>query len=393
MGRGRRMISAVLSLLLAVSSVFAGTVLAAEKPADMEEEQWERLQDNVLEYDELENRVSYFNSTIVQIVDKINESYDTLSENVADYQEAANDFEHLYNRAIDNMDYSSAVMYQINRTVVRTISKNYKKNIKKKDQTIDRSTRQAKKGILSGCQSLMLAYNQMAVNKATLEKQIELYGKMEEMYETQERIGMAIQTQRLLAQANKYSAQASLTSLIDQMESVKRSLLLLAGWDFDSDVSIGSIPKADIQSIDEIDFAADKAAAPSNNYTIISMRNAAPSSTSTNGKYKNKDYHARERGVEQASQQLSITLDSLYQILFEKRADLLAAETAFEAAQIKWETAKRKYEMGMSGQAEYLGEELAYCAAEAAHQTADLAMTTAMLNYYWAVNGLGELAE
>lgn len=393
MTKGRRTVSAALSLVLIFSSVFGGTVLAAEKPADMEEEQWERLQDNVLEYDELENRVIYFNSTIQQIVDRINESYDTLSENVIDYQEAANDFEHLYDRAVNNMDYSSAIMYQINRTVAQTISKNYKKNIKKKDQTIDRSTRQAKKGIISGCQSLMIAYNQMAVNQATLEKQIELYGKMEEMYETQKEIGMATETQRLSAQANKYSAQTSLTSLMDQMASVKRNLLLLAGWDFDSEVTIGTIPKADIQLIDEIDFAADKAVAPSNNYTIINMRNAAPSSTSTNGKYKNKDYHARERGVEQATQQLSITLDSLYQILFEKRADLLAAETAFEAAQMKWETANRKYEMGMSGQAEYLGEELAYCAAEAAYQTADLNMTTAMLNYYWAVNGLGELAE
>ena len=47
----------------------------------------------------------------------------------------------------------------------------------------------------------------------------------------------------------------------------------------------------------------------------------------------------------------------------------------------------------MMGQAEYLGEELAYCAAEAAYKSADLDMTQALLNYYWGVNGLGELTE
>ena len=179
----------------------------------------------------------------------------------------------------------------------------------------------------------------------------------------------------------------------DQMESIKSSLLQLAGWDYNSDVVIGTIPPADVSQIDDIDFAADKAIAPKNNYTIINMQNSSPNDADGDGKYENKDYLAKEQGLEQAMQQLSITMDSLYQTLFEKRAALAAAQTAFEAAQLKWDGAVRKYELGMLGQAEYLGEELAYCAAKASYQSADLDMTQAMLNYYWGVNGLGELTE
>lgn len=388
---GRGLLASFLAISMALSLCLPA--LAAEKPADMDEDTWVRLQDNVLEYSELENRVASFNPTMVQIVDTINENYETVDESVADYHEAANDFERLYDEAIDEGDYQSAVMYQINRAITRQLSASYIKQGNKRDTTIDRSTRQYRKMFTSACQQLMVAYNQMAVNKATLEKQVELYGQMAALSVTQGNIGMATSTDILSAQANMYSAQSSLTALEDQMASIKSSLLLLTGWDYDSDVTIGTIPAADVNQIDSIDLAADKAIAPSNNYTIISMRNSSPADADGDGHYENKDYKARERGVDQAKQQLSITLDSLYQTLFEKRAALQAQETAFTAATLKWEGAQKKYQMGMLGAAEYIGEELSYCAAQAAYQTADLNMTQAMLNYYWAVNGLGQLTE
>ena len=131
---------------------------------------------------------------------------------------------------------------------------------------------------------------------------------------------MNTQTDILSAQAKMHQAQTSLVSLEDQMASIKSNLLLMTGWDYDSDVTIGAIPPADVSLLDTIDFEADKAIAPKNNYTIIGMRNAAPKDADGDGKYQNKDYTARERGVEQATQQLSITMDGLYLTMLEKKA-------------------------------------------------------------------------
>lgn len=384
-----RMAALVLSAALVLPSASYG----AQKPEDMDEISWARLQDSVLEYDELEERVKNFNPTLQEIVKSINDSYDTVQDSITDYQEAANDFQQLYEEAMDEGDVMSAYMYQVNRKIALKMSNSYIQAEKKKATTIDRNTRQYRKMFTSGCQQLMLAYNKMAVNKATLEKQVELYGAMAAMSGTQGAIGMNTQTDILSADANMHSAQTSLVSLADQMASVKSSLLLMAGWDYDSQVEIGTIPAFDLSSLDEIDYEADKAIAPKNNYTIIGMRNAVPNDYDGDGKYRNKDYAARERGVDQATQQLSITLDGLYLTLFEKKAALQAAQTAFQAAQIKWDGANRKYQMGMLGRAEFLGEEIAYYAAKAAAESADLDMTQAMLNYYWCVNGLGELAD
>ena len=386
--RVRRLLAAGLVLSLLVPQ----TAAAVEKPEDMEEERWERLQDNVLEYDELADRVAYFNPTICQIVDRVNDSFDTILENVDEYHEAINDLEYLYDKAVKQMDFDSVVEYKTNEMMFKYAARAMLKANKNRGKVIDRSTRQAKKTFTSVCQQLMVLYNKMAINKATLEKQVELYGKMAEMYETQAGIGMATQTQKLSAQASQYSAQNSLAALTAQMDELKRSLLLLLGWDYDSDVVVGSIPPVDVTEIARIDFAADKAIAPKNNYAIIEMKNAAPNDFDGDGKYKNKDYRAREQGVEQAEEQLAITIEQLYQTLFEQQAILASAETAYQAAQVKWDGAVRKYELGMLGQAEYLGEELAYCAAKAAYESAELDMRQAMLNYYWGVNGLGELA-
>ncbi len=386
----RRITAGYLGLVLLFSAV---PVWGAEKPGDMDEETWIRLQDNVLEYGELENRVANFNPTILQIIKSINEGYDSVQDNIINYQEAANDFQRLYEEAMDEGDIMSAYMYQLNRKISLQMSSNFIRSEKKKNTTIERSTRQYRKMFTSGCQQLMLAYNKMAVNKATLEKQVELYGAMVSMSGTQGAIGMNTQTDILSAQAKMHQAQTSLVSLEDQMASIKSNLLLMTGWDYDSDVTIGAIPPADVSLLDTIDFEADKAIAPKNNYTIIGMRNAAPKDADGDGKYQNKDYTARERRVEQATQQLSITMDGLYLTMLEKKASLQAAQTAYEAATLKWEGAGRKYQLGMLGNAEYLGEEIAYCAAKAAYESADLDMTQAMLNYYWGVNGLGELAE
>ena len=385
--------TAVLTALLVVSMVFSAPAFGAEKPESMDDASWERLQDNVLEYDELEDRVANFNPTMLQIVRTIDDSYDTVSENAADYQEAANDFLRLYEDAVDEGDYESAYMYQINRRIALQMSSTYLKQENRKDTIMDRNTRQYRKMFTSACQQLMVAYNQMAVNQATLEKQVELYGQMAALARTQGSMGMNTQTDILSAEANLHSAQSSLTQLNDQMASVKRSLLLMTGWDYDSDVVIGSIPKADVSRLDSIDLEADKAIAPSNNYTIIGMRNSSPNDADGDGVYENKDYRAREQSVDQATQQLSITLDSLYQTLFEKKAALQAQETAFQAAQMNWNAAVADHQLGMLGETAFLGQQISYYAAQASYQSADLDMTQAMLNYYWAVNGLGELTQ
>ena len=48
-----------------------GAMAAIEKPEQMDDATWARLQDNVLEYDEISDLVEYYNPTYRQVVEQI----------------------------------------------------------------------------------------------------------------------------------------------------------------------------------------------------------------------------------------------------------------------------------------------------------------------------------
>ena len=52
-------------------SVPFGAMAQVEKPEDMDETTWERLQDNILEYDEIADLVENYNPTYRQVIDQI----------------------------------------------------------------------------------------------------------------------------------------------------------------------------------------------------------------------------------------------------------------------------------------------------------------------------------
>ena len=373
--------TAVLTALLAVSMVFSAPAFGAEKPESMDDASWERLQDNVLEYDELEDRVANFNPTMLQIVRTIDDSYDTVSENAADYQEAANDFLRLYEDAVDEGDYESAYMYQINRRIALQMSSTYLKQENRKDTIMDRNTRQYRKMFTSACQQLMVAYNQMAVNQATLEKQVELYGQMAALARTQGSMGMNTQTDILSAEANLHSAQSSLTQLNDQMASVKRSLLLMTGWDYDADITIGPVPEPDMEAIAAADLEADTEKAVNNNYDLIAIRHQSRA-TSTPAQ------ETRDRNLRDTEASIRIAMGSLYETLQQQRAAKEGADAAWQKAVNDKAALDQKYQLGMVGRLEYLQGELTYLQAQSAKLSADISLRKAYEDYLWQVKGV-----
>ena len=89
-----------------------------------------------------------------------------------------------------------------------------------------------------------------------------------------------------------------------------------------------------------------------------------------------------------AEEQLRSNMDTLYYSLLEKQAALQAADTAFLQAQLTMDSNNRRYELGMLGQAEYLGTQITYCQAKAARDTANMNMLQALNEYNWALKGV-----
>ena len=81
-------------------------------------------------------------------------------------------------------------------------------------------------------------------------------------------------------------------------------------------------------------------------------------------------------------------MDTLYDNLTEKQAELEAAETSFLQAQLTMDSNNRRYQLGMLGRVEYLGTEIAYYRAKAARDVANMNMLQALNEYNWALKGV-----
>ena len=95
-GRFRRPVSGLAAALaLALALALPSSIPAAEKPADMEEDTWTRLQDNVLEYEEIEDLIAEYN-TAVQVnqldLNEFKRKYGNTKDDVsAKYRDMANE--------------------------------------------------------------------------------------------------------------------------------------------------------------------------------------------------------------------------------------------------------------------------------------------------------------
>ena len=257
------------------------------------------------------------------------------------------------------------------------------KTLDKQARRLDQNTlAPVRNQLTSAVQSLMIGYQQMEVNREMLVKMVELYTDMLSMSNTQSGIGMATSTDLLSAQVNLTSAKNQLSTLENGMDSMRRTLIMLTGWEYSDNPVFGKVPDPDMSQIDAIDREADKVTAIAYNQEIISLKNIKQEGRTV------KDIHSKERSVTGAEEQLRSNMDTLYDNLTEKQAELEAAETSFLQAQLTMDSNNRRYQLGMLGRVEYLGTEIAYYRAKAARDAANMNMLQALNEYNWALKGV-----
>lgn len=388
-------LAAVLTAASAVP-VFAG--YAPTGPgAEPEPEKYDaatlaKLQDNVLEYDELALRVREYNPNI-------SEAWRKYGESKEDYQNMLTELESTYDDSMDNIDavlkplkQAEKLMPQLKGTVkqMSSLKSGYHSLVQGIRDTVTnwdtskRNTsqiRQYEKQVISGAQSAMIGYNTIVDNKATLETMVDLYQKQCDMYQRMAALGLVNQTDVVSAQTSLIGAKSQLASLQSQEDSVYRTLCLLLGYDPDSGVEIRNLPAFDMSRLDGMNLEADTKKAIGNNYTLIGQRTSAKGET-------NAQIAARLNTIEEGEQKLTIEMQRLYQDVLDKKAAYEAAMTGYEAAEKSNGAAQRQYQNGLLSEMQYVGTQISYNQKKAAKESAELDLWTAMNAYDWGIEGL-----
>lgn len=387
----KRAIAAVTACMLAATSVPAFAYSPTGPGASPEagrysEEELARLQDNVLEYSEIQNRVREYNPTISQV-------WKTYEDTRQDYANMATELESQSQVVKDLADsYESAGEMMGNQVLISTakqLKKGYQSTVKSiqdtvsqwNDQSSTGSIRSYERQMTAGAQQAMIGYDTIRQNIATLETMVQLYDRRYQMYTRQKELGLATDKDVLSSYTSFLSAQSQLASLNNQADSVRRSLCQLLGYDPETNPEIRSLPAFDMTRLEGMNLEEDTKKAIGNNYTLISQRTSAAGKT--NAKREN-----RNKILDEGDQKLTIEMQRLYQDVMDKKAAYDAAATGYQAAEASWGAAQRQYQNGLISEIQYIGLQLAYYQKKAAFESANLSLWQAMENYDWGITGL-----
>lgn len=357
------------------------------EPEPYTEEELARLQDNALEYDEVQLRVREYNPAISQ-------AWKTYKDTKRDYVNMVTELESQYDTVIDMADsYVDLGNMMGNPTLVATgksLGKAYKTTLQGVRDTVNNwdnnrsatsQIRQFERQMTAGAQQALIGYDMIRKNMSTLETMVQLYQKQYDMYQRMQSLGMATDKDVLSAQTSLLSGQSQLASLNSQSDSLRRTLCLMLGYDPDSNPDIRPIPDFDRNRLNAMNLEEDTRMAIGNNYTLIGQRTSSKARTSSG-------VEIRLKGIEEGEQKLTIEMQRLYQEVMDKKAAYDAAATGFAAAEKTFGASTRQYQNGMLSEVQYVGTQIAYNQKKAAFESANLELWQAMENYDWGVMGL-----
>ena len=368
-----------LSVLLTVSAAFPA--LAVEKPADMDNATWARLQDNTLEYYEIENLVLYYNPTYRQVVDTIEVQLDPLKTAVADLKDYVQEQRDDARRAKDDGDMMS---YKIGMATASAIEKQAVKGLETGLRTAQGATKttkdQIRRTMTSVIEGLVITYHQTLASKELVDTSVALAQAAYDSVIAQQGIGMATEADVQSALKSLTSAQNGQKSLNDGLTTLKRNICVMTGWDYNADMEIAAVPAPELASIDTMNPDEDTRKAISYHPTIISLRG-------TNG-HGDVNRGIKERSLEDTENKINTKVHDLYTAVLQSKITCDGAASAYESARLTMEGNERKYAMGMLGNLQYLQLKMVYLQQKQAYDSAVLSLKQAINDYNWALYGV-----
>lgn len=392
--KGKGLICLGLAFSLAAGSVSAA--FAEENQA----QQMERLKDNQMEYDELSDLIKNYYPPIKSAYDTINSMKDDNSQAILESRLAASSL-------LDEADQIKAdasggspeekAAASMTAKVLRSNAKSLKSYADSAERGLDSYDSQIKtldrnvNSIVYNVEKLMNTYQQTLAMRQVAAKGAEIAQAATNLQATMQAQGLSVDRDVLSAAASLSSASQQLASVDQGLEQLKKTLCTFTGWGAEGDPQIGAVPSADVAAIASIDVERDKEKAALNNYEMISLRSGsggnmsqlASQLTKSTTKTKNK-----LRDVQYGEETVKSQVQTLYDVILEKKALYDSALTAYQSAQISWNGAQLQRQSGSLSDIQFMQQELAYLQAEANFKCADLALQQAMRDYDWAVRGV-----
>lgn len=382
-----------LTVAAALAALSPLQVLASPQFAH-DEATWARLQDNIMEYDELQMLVEEYNPTYLnnqttysdnrtrrdagEVRDKQYESAIELYDSADELRGLADDYLDMgLASAYASMIAAAVQQEQSALRTQQTADASYT------DSEMDRIEHVIKqREVIIQTQGLFASYNQIKKTLTAVEKNMEYQQASHANLERRVQTQMATQTDLLKSLQALQSLQSTYTETQASLESTRQQLCLMTGWNYNDQPDIRELPLPDLSRIATMNPEADAQTALASNLSLQYNRRAYGNMQEGSSDKKNM-----ERTIANQEETIRAGMTNLYNDVIQKQAAQQLAQSALTARTAEKASADRKYQLGMIAALEHLQAESNFANAQIDAAAADMNLQQAIETYEWALSG------
>ncbi len=366
-------LSAVLAFSGPAATAWAGSPEFSRTP-----EEWAKLRDNVMEYDELAGLIREYNVTVqknqLDISHKKKDDKITSDQYAQAYRDAASD-------ARSNISGEDAATDAAAQIAAAKSDQAADENTE--DLTVNQLTYdQQEASLVASAQSSLISYFQQTYDLESARDSVEYLEAQYQSALIKQGAGMATQSDVLGAKEGVQSAQASVEKLTGAVEETRQKLLIMLGWKYNDVPEIKDIPAVNFERIAAMNPEAEQEAALNNNYTLKTNKRKLNNATAEYTK------ETLKKTVSSNEQNIKSDLIKSYQAVQQAKASYDQAVAEMELENKNMETAEHKQQVGSLSRLDYLKQKNAFVTKNISLKKAQLTLFQAVQTYDNAINGL-----
>ena len=384
-----------LSLIIAGLSQAPLRSLAKSPTFSRTEEEWAKLRDMNLDYEEIDGLVTEYNATVqtnqanMQQFTRdygrknveVSQSYRDMAQKIEDSLTEPDPESMTYVPMMASIAQSRATISNLKNSADTTLE----------DYEVQYFTYEsARLSLVQNTKALMISYYSKAMSKEALQKAVEVAELNLANAQARLSVGMATNLDVLSAKEAVIKANKTLSDQSNAALADRDKLLIMTGFKTDSQANIGLVPvlsEEELQNIDKINVEEDIKKAVEENYALkIDKRKLGNAKSDTQIKSLNST-------ISSGTENIKANVQTLYKNLLNAKDKLNLLKAELELSGRDLETIRQKKNLGMATQLEVANKELENIKKNTEKKQAELALRLALENYNSAVNGLASVGQ
>lgn len=383
------------SLIIAGLSMAPLRSLAKSPTFSRTEEEWAKLRDMNLDYEEIDGLVTEYNATVQanqanmqqftrdygRNNSQVSQSYRDMAQKIEDSLTEPEPDSMTYVPMMASIAQSRATINNLKNSADTTLE----------DYEVQYFTYEsARLSLVQNTKALMISYYTKDMSKEALQKSVEVAELNLANAQARVAVGMATNLDVLSAKEAVIKANKELNDQSNAALADRDKLLIMTGFKTDSKANIGLVPflsEEELQNIDKINVEEDIKKALEENYALkINKRKLGNAKSDTQIKSLNST-------ISSGTENIKSNVQTLHKNLLNAKDKLNLLKAELELSGKDLETVRQKKNLGMATQLEVANKELENIKKNTEKKQAELALRLALENYNSAINGLASVGQ